>query len=286
MPYLQIYLAPDQLDAGGKARLAAGATRLLADVLRKRPEVTVVRIVATPADQWYAAGGPLSLLGRAAFADLKITRGTNTEAEKARFLAEFHRLLDDTAGPMSAPTYTVIHEIAGTDWGYDGLGQVERGGAGRPAMMTPVRHHITGAESVEPGTPVEALAEFYRAFNGRDLELMRRNWHPDECVLDNPLGGILRGWAEIEPLYVRLFGGPARVHVEFYDYTLHEGADLFVAAGRERGTFERGSTRIELAIRTSRVYRKVAARWRQIHHHGSIEEPELLARYREAVLGG
>lgn len=144
---------------------------------------------------------------------------------------------------------------------------------------------VSGAECAEDGTALGALSEFYRAFNNRDLELMRRNWHPEECVLDNPLGGIRRGWAEIEPLYARLFDGPARVQVVFYDYTLHEGADLFVAAGRERGHFEKSDTRIELAIRTSRVYRKVDGRWRQIHHHGSIEDPELLARYRAAVLG-
>ena len=146
-------------------------------------------------------------------------------------------------------------------------------------------HPITGAERAETGTPLGALAEFYRAFNNRNLDLMRRNWHPDECVLDNPLGGIRRGWGAIEPLYFRLFNGLAKVHVVFHDYTLHEGADLFVAAGRERGYFEQGDTRIELAIRTSRVYRKVDGHWRQIHHHGSIEDPALLARYQAAVLG-
>lgn len=153
-------------------------------------------------------------------------------------------------------------------------------------MMAPGLPPITGDEPAEPDTPLGALAGFYRAFNGRDLDLMRRNWHPDECVLANPLGGIRRGWAEIEPFYARLFGGPARVYVEFYDYTLLVGTDLFVAAGRERGAFQRGDTRVELAIRTSRVYRKVDGLWRQIHHHGSIEEPALLTRYREAATAG
>lgn len=130
MPYLQITLAPDSLDPAGRDRLAAAATRLLADLLNKRAEVTVVRIAATPASQWYGAGGPLPQLGRAAFAEVRITRGTNSDAEKARFLAELHRLLEAEAGPMSAPTYTVIQEVPRTDWGYDGLSQAER--SGRP----------------------------------------------------------------------------------------------------------------------------------------------------------
>lgn len=128
MPYLEIHLTSEQLDAARKHGLAAGATRLLADILRKRPEVTVVQLVATPAQAWFAAGGPLPQLGRAAFAELKITQGSNTGEEKARFLAAFHRLLVDTVGPLTAPGYTVIHEVPGGDWGYDGLTQAERGG--------------------------------------------------------------------------------------------------------------------------------------------------------------
>lgn len=143
---------------------------------------------------------------------------------------------------------------------------------------------ITGKEIVQAGTPLAALSEFYRAFNGRDLALMQKNWHPEECVLDNPLGGIRRGWPEIGPLYERLFNGPAKVYVEYYDYTLHLGKDLFCAAGRERGTFEKNGVKLDLAIRTSRIYRLVDGQWRQVHHHGSIDNPELLAKYQAAVL--
>ena len=151
--------------------------------------------------------------------------------------------------------------------------------------MKPMQAPVTGMEHAEADTPLGALSEFYRAFNNRDLDLMRRNWNQDECVLDNPLGGIRRGWAEIEPLYARLFNGPTKVYVVFFDYTLHIGDDLFCAAGRERGTFEKGETRIDLAIRTSRIYRRANGTWRQIHHHGSIDEPGLLQRYQAAVLG-
>lgn len=114
---------------------------------------------------------------------------------------------------------------------------------------------------------------------------MRENWALEECVLDNPLGGIRRGWAEIGPLYERLFNGPSKVYVEFYDYTLHVGGEIFCAAGRERGLFQLGDLRLDLAIRTSRIYRRFDNVWRQIHHHGSIENPDLLARYQAAVLG-
>ena len=36
-------------------------------------------------------------------------------------------------------------------------------------------------------------------------------------------------------------------------------------------------------IRISRIFRRVDGRWRQIHHHGSIDDADLLARYQAAV---
>jgi 4-oxalocrotonate tautomerase len=128
MPYMHIHLSPGQLDVASKNRLAAGATRLLADILHKKPEVTVVQIEAASSEPWFTAGTPLLQHGRTAFSEVKITEGTNTKEEKSRFLAEFHRLLEDTVGRLSAPAYTVIHEVPRSDWGYDGLSQAERGG--------------------------------------------------------------------------------------------------------------------------------------------------------------
>jgi ketosteroid isomerase-like protein len=144
---------------------------------------------------------------------------------------------------------------------------------------------VTGREAADPTTPLGALSEFYRAFNGRDLALMERNWESSpQAAMDNPLGGIKRGWPEIRQVYQRIFEGSARVEVEFHDYMLHVAGDVFWAVGRERGRFERDGASLDLAIRTTRLYRRDAAsRWRQVHHHGSIEDPQLLAAYQQAV---
>lgn len=150
------------------------------------------------------------------------------------------------------------------------------------AIQTP----ITGKEIQGDLTqPYQALIQFYRAFNGRNIDIMSQNWDQSaEIAMDNPLGGIKRGWDEIRSVYDRIFSGSAKVYVEFYDYTIHITSEMFYAVGRERGTLERGETKVELAIRTSRIFRRVAGDWKQVHHHGSIDEPELLARYQAAVL--
>jgi SnoaL-like domain len=147
---------------------------------------------------------------------------------------------------------------------------------------------ITGREpEIDPATPEGALMDFYRAFNGRDLAGLEKNWMDGEQpVMDNPIGDITRGWPAIRAVYERLVSGDGRVSVEFHDFSIVESKNAFVAIGRERGHFVRGETRIALAIRTSRWFGHDGERFRQIHHHGSIDDPELLRRYQTAVRGG
>ncbi|MGH6977576.1 MAG: YybH family protein [Stellaceae bacterium] len=151
--------------------------------------------------------------------------------------------------------------------------------------MTPIAEPITGREPINAlDEPVAALAQFYRAFNTRDLALMADNWdNADDVAMDNPVGGIKRGWPAIRAVYERIFKAAGRVQVEFHDYTIHRRGDVFYAVGRERGTFESGEVKLALAIRTSRVFRRVDGRWRQAHHHGSIDDPRLLDAYQQAV---
>lgn len=153
--------------------------------------------------------------------------------------------------------------------------------------MKPIDQPVTGAEELgDLSRPEQALAQFYRAFNARDLSLMGQNWlDSDEISMDNPLGGIKRGWREIQAVYRSLFEGSARVTVEFHDYTLHVGQEQFYAVGRERGTLIAGTGRsLDLRIRTTRLFKKREGRWRQVHHHGSIDDPDLLRAYQNAVL--
>lgn len=154
--------------------------------------------------------------------------------------------------------------------------------------MIPELTPITGREDrTGLSAPLQALSEFYDAFNSRNLEKMSQNWaQADEISMDNPVGRIKRGWSEIKAVYERIFSGPAQVYVEFYDYTIHETGESFYAVGRERGEFRVGKTVVKLAIRTSRIYKLIDRRWQQVHHHGSIDNPELLARYQSAVKGG
>ncbi len=144
---------------------------------------------------------------------------------------------------------------------------------------------VTGKERKEQLTPqMKALSEFYQALNDRNIELMAQNWaQTGEVVMDNPVGGIRRGWEEIRAVYKQIFGNAEQYWFEFYDYSYHEAGDIFYVVGRERGEYRAGEVLLNMAIRTSRVFRRIDGAWRQVHHHGSIDDPELLAAYQKAV---
>jgi limonene-1,2-epoxide hydrolase len=151
--------------------------------------------------------------------------------------------------------------------------------------MRTIQTAIIGNENFKDLTnPTQVLAQFYSAFNNQDFELMSQNWlQNEEIAMDNPLGGIKRGWDEIKSVYTRIFNGKAKVYVEFYDYSIINLNGGFCAIGRERGYVQIDEQKLEIAIRTSRIFKLVDGVFKQVHHHGSIESPELLKEYQELV---
>lgn len=145
---------------------------------------------------------------------------------------------------------------------------------------------VTGTEPLHYGGALDALIAFYRAFNARDLSGLAANWaEGDAPSMDNPIGGIRRGWRDIREGYERLFAGPARVRVEFHDFSMQGDDSHCLFVGRERGSCVVGTMELELRIRTTRWFVRTGDVWRQLHHHGSIEEPRLLADYQQAIFG-
>ena len=153
--------------------------------------------------------------------------------------------------------------------------------------MTVLPTEITGEEArIGDGGALDALIDFYQAFNGRDLDALAAIWAPgDAPSMDNPIGGIRRGWQAISVGYAKLFSGPAVVQVAFHDFTSQGGDDWHLFVGRERGFCRMPDMTLELRIRTTRWFTKSHGTWRQLHHHGSIEEPAQLAEYQRAIFG-
>lgn len=124
MPFIRLTLGKPLAPAHQQA-LARRATDLIASVLHKRAAVTAVQLVAT-ADTWSIAGEAVAAALTPSQAELFITEGTNTPAEKAEMIAALHRLLGEVCGPLPEASYIVIHEVPADSWGYGGITQAAR----------------------------------------------------------------------------------------------------------------------------------------------------------------
>lgn len=126
MPTLLLRVAPLQNPERYES-LAAALTRITADVLGKRAEVTAVTIDDLPAGRWFVGGRAVQR--PAATLDITITAGTNTPAQKAEFVqaafAELRRQLA-AGGELEEASYVTVREVSAADWGYGGQTQQMR----------------------------------------------------------------------------------------------------------------------------------------------------------------
>ncbi|MEA2991982.1 MAG: 4-oxalocrotonate tautomerase [Alphaproteobacteria bacterium] len=125
MPFVSVKIAGEPASPAQKSALQSGLTELMGRVMRKVPALTAVAIEQIPPADW-TVGGAAPVFGRAAHVDVKVTEGTNSPAEMARFVKEAHALLKTTLGELPEATYVVIHEIPAVAWGYGGLTQEAR----------------------------------------------------------------------------------------------------------------------------------------------------------------
>jgi len=126
MPTLMLRTAPPQ-DAPRQRALAEALTRITAETLGKRSEVTAVMIDGLSPAQWFIGAQPVQR--PTAWLEICITAGTNTDVQKSAFIeAAFAELQHQLApgGALEAASYVIVHELPAGDWGYGGRTQQAR----------------------------------------------------------------------------------------------------------------------------------------------------------------
>lgn len=66
----------------------------------------------------------------------------------------------------------------------------------------------------------------------------------------------------------------------FHDFTSQGADDWHLFVGRERGVCRTAKETLDVAFRTTRWFVRRDGGWRQLHHHGSVEDPKMLADYQ------
>ena len=129
MPILTVLISGPP-DADRDVAVADALAQLTADVLRKDRRLTSVAIAHIPAAQWFVGGGTLDAQRRTSFfVEVRVTAGTNSREEKARYIAAVFARMRDLLGIPHEASYVHVHEVPADAWGYGGLTQAQRQGA-------------------------------------------------------------------------------------------------------------------------------------------------------------
>lgn len=133
MPIIQVkYSVPTDAKPGLVNEIAAAASQLSAQHLRKDPAVTAVTVEPVPAANWFAGGVSLAEQKKASFfLDIKIVENTNTKDEKAAFIAAVFQTMGELLGPLHTESYVHVHDVHGYAYGFGGLTQERRYIAGK-----------------------------------------------------------------------------------------------------------------------------------------------------------
>jgi 4-oxalocrotonate tautomerase len=149
MPLLRLTIASAEFSMAQSEQLHAGLTGLMADVLHKQADLTVVAIDHVKPTRWARAGVALPGTGWSASLEVFITAGTNTAAERADFIAAAHQLISACgARPADTPVYIVVNEVNADSWGYDGMTQLARRSASVVASAVASAAHMSHQENV------------------------------------------------------------------------------------------------------------------------------------------
>jgi 4-oxalocrotonate tautomerase len=132
MPMINLQIAAEPNDQLAGV-LAQTVTALTAELLGKDPKVTSVAVEFIPPRRWFLGGRSAAELGVSAFfLDTRISDGSNTKDEKARYIAEAFAALHRLLGGVHPESYIHVDDARGDGYGYGGLTQDRRYIEARP----------------------------------------------------------------------------------------------------------------------------------------------------------
>lgn len=126
MPYLNVRVSiPESPESAEK--IVAVLMKHTSNLLGKKPDVTSIEIAFISPNKWFVGGERVSDKNAVTFyLDIKVTDGTNTKSEKAKYVKNVFSDFDSIFGPITPASYIVIHDVRADSWGFQGHTQEYR----------------------------------------------------------------------------------------------------------------------------------------------------------------
>ena len=126
MPYLNVRISTQELPETSN-KIVATLMKHTSEILGKKPEVTSIEIDYISPDKWFVGGVRINAQNAITFyLDIKITEGTNTKAEKAKYVRSVFTDFEAILGTITPASYIVIHDVRADSWGFEGRTQEYR----------------------------------------------------------------------------------------------------------------------------------------------------------------
>lgn len=128
MPYVNVKLVKSQSTAWLKKEYIRGLTELIAQIMGRDQNMTVVTLDELNDLQWAVGGKTLNEKPQdpVVFVNIKVSKGTTNPEEINKVMAAVKELTVKTFGGSALPNYVIIDELNPDAWGFDGLSMTER----------------------------------------------------------------------------------------------------------------------------------------------------------------
>jgi 4-oxalocrotonate tautomerase len=118
MPFARVTLSGIALAPARREELARRVTETMRDALGTPYRLTAVCVEELPGGSW-TVGWQVAQRG-AAHVEATVSAGTKTDEQKAAFIVEIARVIEEFCGPLPEPTYVVVRELPPSAWGFGG----------------------------------------------------------------------------------------------------------------------------------------------------------------------
>jgi len=126
MPYINVRIAAPK-SAETAQQVAKLLTDLAVSVLGKQREVVAVDVQFATPESWFVGGKTVASQAlNTFFIEVKVTTGTNTRDDKAKFIAAAYDGMHAILGTVTPTSYIVTQNVDGEDWGFGGQTQAYR----------------------------------------------------------------------------------------------------------------------------------------------------------------
>jgi 4-oxalocrotonate tautomerase len=128
MPFVNVKLVKQQVDAMQKQALVDGLMDIVVNIMHRDPQLTVITIDELDQTNWMIGGKPIhaEVENKVIYVEIKISKGTSNSEEMSQVIKAGKEMITRILGSCHLTNYFVINELNPDGWGFDGISMTVR----------------------------------------------------------------------------------------------------------------------------------------------------------------